>query len=214
MTVVKFEHIPIQESNEELVDLSTYNFVLEPSYFKQGLSSTEKMFLRKSVANKLSNIQNSLKGYRFKIWDGYRPRELQNTIYEKYWNELKIKHPDWSDEKLEAEVTKFIAFPNDPTRIPPHTTGGTIDLTLVDSSGKELDMGTGFDYFGPEAAPFYFDENDINKEAKQNRKLLRTAMIDAGFHNNENEWWHFDYGNQIWAAHYHKPFAIYGEVIK
>ena len=46
--------------------------------------------------------------------------------------------------------------PDQIERIPPHATGGTVDLTLVDENGKELDMGTEFDFFGPETAPWNF----------------------------------------------------------
>lgn len=211
MTLVKFEDIPIKEGGEPLVDLSSYNFVLEPAYFNQGLSPDSRMFLRKSVADMLQAIQQGLGGFRFKIWDGFRSRSVQQAIYEKFWKELSEAHPEWDEEKLKSEVGVFVTAPNNPNRIPPHATGSTVDLTLVDASGKELEMGTEFDYFGPEAAPLYFEENSGNDTAKANRKILREVMLSAGFNGDKDEWWHFDYGNQKWAAEQGKSEAWFGE---
>lgn len=212
MTSVKFEFIQVKESNEPLVNLEKYNFILEPSYFNQKLSSDKKIFLRKSVAEKLNRIQNKLKKYKFKIWDGYRSREVQNNIYKKFWHELRNKNPGWNEKKLDQEVSVFVTNPNDQKRIPPHATGGAVDLTLVDENNIELNMGTSFDYFGKESASLYFENNNLNKQIKNNRKLLRKAMLEEEFRMDEDEWWHFDYGNQIWAVKQNKPFAIYGEV--
>ncbi len=211
MTLIKFEDIPIHECNEPLVNLSEYNFVLEPMYFNQGLSPDSRMFLRKSVADKLLKIQEKLGEYKFKIWDGFRPRSVQQAIYDKFWKELSEAHPDWDEEKLKMEVGVFVSVPNNPNRIPPHATGATVDLTLVDTEGKELDMGTSFDHFGPEAAPLYFEHNTGNEIVKNNRKILREAMLSAGFAGDKDEWWHFDYKNQKWAEELGQSEAIYGE---
>jgi len=212
MTKVLFETIQIQESGDDLVDLNGYDFILDAKYFNQGLSSDSKIYLRKLVADKLSKIQQNFNGkYRFKIWDGYRSREVQNNIYQKFWKELKLKNPSWSEEKLALEVSVFVTLPNNPNRIPPHSTGGAVDLTLVDEHGNELDMGTPFDYFGPEASSLYFENNNLNNDIKNNRALLREAMVKEDFRYDEDEWWHYDYGNQIWALALNKSSAIYGE---
>jgi D-alanyl-D-alanine dipeptidase len=83
---------------------------------------------------------------------------------------------------------------------------------LVDESGAEIDMGTRFDHFGPEAAALYFEQDGDNETARDNRRILRVALTKADFRYDEDEWWHFDYGNQIWAAALDKPKAIYSEV--
>ncbi|MFA5925467.1 MAG: M15 family metallopeptidase [Parcubacteria group bacterium] len=211
MSLLNFQVIPISESQDPLVDLKNYDFILEPMYFKQGLSEDSRMFLRKTVADKLLKIQQGFKGYKFKLWDGYRSRKVQNAIYEKFWNELKGKNPDWDEEKLKAEVGVFVTDANDANRIPPHATGGSVDLTLVDKDGNELDMGTEFDYFGPEASSYYFENADTNIEARNNQKMLREAMIAEGFSVDKDEWWHFDFGNQKWALELNRSEAIFGE---
>ena len=206
-----YELIPIRESDDPLVLLKEDDFVLGHMYYLAGLSPIKEMYLRKTVIEKLLKIQKKLKTYRFKIWDGYRPREVQKNVYQKYWKELEVEHPDWNKEQLTHATSTYVSIPDKPTRIPPHATGGTIDLTLVDEKGKEVDMGTGFDFFGPEAAPYYFDEHDLNQEVKNHRKLFREAMFEEEFTINREEWWHFDYGNQVWAFEKKKPFAIFGE---
>ena len=212
MTLIEYTNINIKDNEEPLVNLSDYNFVLEPKYFQQGLSNDPNLYLREGIANMLSEVQEVMDGNKFKIWDAYRSRDVQNNIYQKYFVDLKSTHSEWDDKKLKLETGKFVSPPYDMQRIPPHATGGSVDLTLVDKNGGELEMGTDFDYFGPEATWNYFDINLVNDKVKNNRALLRNTLLHAGFRKDEDEWWHFDYGNQIWALELNKKFAIYGEI--
>jgi zinc D-Ala-D-Ala dipeptidase len=211
MTALAYEFIPIHETQDPLVELSSEDFILEPVYFYQGLSKTKKIYLRKTVVVKLLQIQKKLRQYRFKIWDGYRQRSVQKNIYQKFWRELQNNHPDWNGKQLADAVSIFVTDPDNPDRIPPHATGGAVDLTLSDFAGNELDMGTGFDFFGKEAEPFYFEKSDIDEKIKNNRKLLQDAMIAENFALHTDEWWHFNYGNQLWALTEKKEFALFGE---
>jgi len=212
MTLFKYEHIPIEESGDPLVNLAAYGFVLEPAYYNDGLSDTPEMYLRRTVADRLATVREELYPLNFKIWDGWRPREVQHNIYMKYWKEMESEHQDWTEEQLLEQVGTFVTIANDPDRIPIHSTGGAVDLTLVDESSAELDMGTRFDYFGPEAAALYFEQDGDNETARDNRRILREALTQADFRYDEDEWWHFDYGNQVWAVALDKPKAIYNEV--
>lgn len=211
MTNATYQTIPIKECGEPLRDLSKYTFLLSPQYFSLGLADSPKMYSREGVIEKLLKVVNHLDGLNLKIWDPWRARSTQNNIYQKCWNDLKAKHPEWNEERLSLEVGVFVTAANDLKRIPPHTTGGAIDLTLVDRSGRELDMGAGFDHFGPEASMFYFDRVVPNNAISSNRQLLREAMVEEGFTYYEDEWWHFDFGNQFWAYQSAKAVAIYGE---
>ncbi len=213
MTLLAFENIPIKDNGEPLLDLAHYPFVLEPAYFQLGLSTDPRLFSRKTIADKLLAIQESFAdGTRFKIWDAWRPRTVQNTIFQRYWIKITAAHPDWSEALVRRKVEKFVTRAEDPSRIPPHASGGAIDLTLVNASGKELPMGTVFDHFGAAAASLYFEKPESDKRIRDNRRMLREAMIAHEFRFDEDEWWHFDYGNQLWAAALNKPFAIYGEI--
>src|SRR5437764_2108872 len=70
-----------------------------------------------------------------------------------------------------------------------HSRGATVDLTLVRvEDGRELDMGTPFDFFGPQSWPAYCG---VSEEAQRNRALLADAMRKRAFRPYEREWWHF-----------------------
>ncbi len=212
MSAIRFHRIPIEESGEPLVNLDEYGFELEPVYYNKGLSDTPRLYLRQTVAERLATTSHVLAPLKLKIWDGWRPREVQHKIYMQYWKKIVAEHPDWTDAQIRAQVGIFVSNPADPNRIPLHSTGGSVDLTLVEASGAEIDMGTGFDYFGPEAAALHFEKEGANQRTRDNRRILRNALTEAGFRYDEDEWWHFDYGNQIWAAVYSQPKAIYSEV--
>ena len=211
MKRVIWQHIPIEECNEPLVNLSKFNFVLEPIYFQQDLSDLSFCFLRERVAEKLQRVQDNLRGLRLKIWDAWRSRETQAKLYSYYQNQLAAKHPKWDKFRLDREMTAFVASPS-LAIIPPHSTGGAVDLTLVDQNGNELNMGTIFDSFEPMAASLYFEEEGRDPQIRENRRLLREAMSAEDFRFDEFEWWHFDFGNQLWAATKECAFAIYGEI--
>ena len=212
MTIIKYEHIPIEESHEPLVNLAHYDFQLEPAYYHAGLTDTSAIYLRRSVAERLQSVREKLAPLNFKIWDGWRPRDLQHHIYWNYWKAMAAEHTGWSEAQLREQVETYVTIGTDPSRIPLHTTGGAVDLTLVNERGAELDMGTGFDHFGPEAAALYYEQDGSGQEvARNNRRILRDALTDADFRCDADEWWHFDYGNQIWAAVLGKSHAIYGE---
>lgn len=216
MTNLKFEEVPIKENYDPMVNLVDYPFVLAPMYFEWDLSDSSDLWTRKSIADKLFKVQKehlTPMERKFKIWDPWRSRVVQNNIYQKFWNELQAKNPEWDEEKLTLEVGVFVTKADQKERIPPHATGGSIDLTVVDKNGDEIDFGTVFDHFGPEAATDYFEVEGRDVTIRDNRRWFQKIMQEADFGNDIDEWWHFDYGNQKWAlllGHHH---AFYGEVV-
>lgn len=83
---------------------------------------------------------------------------------------------------------------------------------------QELDMGTTFDYFGPETMTNYYEKIEDEKLTRNeriirnNRRFFYQVMKNAGFSNYPEEWWHWSYGDQMWATCLGKEFAIYGGV--
>jgi D-alanyl-D-alanine dipeptidase len=81
-----------------------------------------------------------------------------------------------------------------------HSSGSTVDVTLVDlTTNKELDMGTPYDFFGPES---WISYKDISIEQKENRDLLQSVMVANGFRNYLKEWWHFTLINEPFQNQY------------
>ena len=87
-----------------------------------------------------------------------------------------------------------------------HQTGGAVDLSFCDKNGKELDMGTQYREFNLMTATH---SNALNDDQCSNRIVLLKAMQSAGFVNYSAEWWHFVYGDKMWAAYSSKRVAIY-----
>ncbi len=136
------------------------------------LYPTAKVYLRKVVAENLSKVNSYLlKNFnlRLKVFDGYRPLSVQKKMWEILPNE------------------NYVANPAKGSR---HNRGAAVDVTLIDSLGNELDMGTGFDDFSKIA---YTGNMDLPAEVLKNRKILHESMAKFGFDPIKTEWWHFDF---------------------
>ncbi|MFA6992536.1 MAG: M15 family metallopeptidase [Candidatus Gracilibacteria bacterium] len=219
------QSILIKDCGEKLVPLDGTEFVLEPKYFEWGFSENPKILLREGIVEKLREVKKSLQkisgcgDWNLKIWDGYRTLSVQKILYNNYYEILKKENPDWPHEKLCEHVEMFVAPPSRNAKSPsPHNTGGVIDLTLVDSQNNEVLMGSAFDEFNEKSFSYYYDadsgngNNDNCKIFQKNRLILKRVMEEFGFVNYPDEWWHFSYGDQLWAYLKKQPFAIYGSV--
>lgn len=202
------KHIPVKENGEALVNLAeacpSVYINLDPLSKAMQELPENTCFVRKTVAKKLCRVQKALPGgIRLMVWDGHRKIRVQKKMHAERYKRLKKLHPVWSAEKLQQETSKFVA-PVEPT--PPHATGGTVDITLVDRNLEPLDMGTFIDTFTKQS---YTDAKDISPQAQANRALLVRVMEQEGFVNYPTEWWHWSYGDRYWAAAKGKPHAIY-----
>lgn len=205
----------INECGERLIALSRISDKIEvySYYYHHGYEgAVADCYLRISAAELLVNAANQLpEGFKLVVFDGWRPYQLQQSIYNKY--KQRLLEEGWQDgPELREELTKFVALPsNRPDKPTPHLTGGAVDLTIADSR-ELLEMGTEFDDFTDKAATRYFEHlsvantNDIR--IRDNRRMLYHLMTQAGFTNYDNEWWHYDYGNLSWARQKNRE-AIY-----
>ncbi|MCR4788564.1 MAG: M15 family metallopeptidase [Lachnospiraceae bacterium] len=149
-------------------------------------------------------------GYRFRIWDAWRPFALQKELYTEYSKEIvkEFELEECSQEQKNAVIRHFVSEPVEDRAVPPvHTTGGAIDLTILDEAGNELDMGTAFDAFSDLTYTSAF-EKEKDQKIRDNRRLLYHVMTSVGFTNLPSEWWHYDYGDRFWAYYNDLP-AIY-----
>ena len=171
----------------------------------------KQCLVRSEVYERLKAASSLLpEGIGLCVWDAWRPFALQKELYEKYsalvTEEFQLQN--CSKEEREAVIRKFVSEPEKNEMVPPvHTTGGSVDVTLVDKTGKLLSMGTEFDEFSEKSDTAYF-ENTSEEEIKKNRRMLYRVMTEAGFTNLPSEWWHYDYGNRFWGYYMKRP-AIY-----
>ena len=175
--VVNLEDMPDRETSD-FVKVRDYipDLVVELKYATSSNFTGEviydftEVYLRYSTVLKLMEVQAELReqGLRLKVWDAFRPIEAQ----QKLWN----AKPD----------PNYVSNPQTGTNS--HSRGHTLDVTLVDAEGKELEMPTGFDDFTSFADRDYSDCTDT---AAKNAKLLQDVMEKHGFKGLQSEWWHF-----------------------
>lgn len=203
-----------------------YYSTSNPPYNTRIEHSIPELFLRKGVIEKLSRIEEKIraKGLRLWLFDAYRPAEVQSYFYNTWFPEyLRKTRPEMSEQEIMEEVGKYWAKASldgsiDPLSPPPHTTGGAVDLTISDEHGALLNMGSPFDEMSEIAFTDRYEKSsgEISEtEAAQiraNRRLLYHLMTEEGFANNPNEWWHYSWGDQMWAKLSDKPAALYSAI--
>lgn len=209
-----YQKIPILECGEPLVQIPVEQLaVVSPHpYEKVGANYGEASpySLRQSVIDALVSAQVTLQqqhpGWRLQIFDAYRPVAVQQYMVDYTFNQVvqaqKLNPANLSEQQRAAiwqDVYKIWAVPNhNPLTPPPHSTGGAVDLTLMDATGQVIDMGSPIDELSPRSHPdFYANQQELPYH--HNRQLLRDVMSSAGFLRHPGEWWHFCLGDQMWA---------------
>ena len=170
---------PIRIQDSDFVNIRDWkeDFVYDMKYatnenfLNAKVYDCDECYLRRNTAQALVKANKSFikKGYRIKLFDCYRPLTIQKRMW------AIVPNP------------KYVA---DPAKGSIHNRGGAVDITLVDKNGKELDMGTAFDHFGPEAAHGFAGVSD---QVKKNRALLKKVMKKYGFKSFDSEWWHYNF---------------------
>ena len=152
----------VEIEDSERIDIALQYPVLG---FKNAES---RCFARREVAEMLYKAADMLPaGYRFRLWDVWRPFALQKELFESYSEKItkEFHLEELSEEERVAEISKFVANPK-PDRVypPAHTTGAAIDLTIVGPDGKELEFGTEFDAFTDKTkAAYYFFSISVDR---------------------------------------------------
>ena len=169
---------------QEIRYYSTYNFIGDRiDGYEEPCALLTKEAAR---ALKSAAAEVMVQGYRLKVFDAYRPAcAVKHFVL---WGiedqDVRMKPYFYPDlEKQELFIKGYIAKQSS------HSRGSTVDLTLLDmKSGKELDMGSPFDFFGPVSHPDY---KGITDEQYENRMILQNVMTRNGFKTIDCEWWHF-----------------------
>ncbi|MBQ9033922.1 MAG: M15 family metallopeptidase [Lachnospiraceae bacterium] len=191
---------------QEIRYFSTFNFVGDRiDGYEQPCA-----IITKEAARALKAISNraNVMGYRLKVFDAYRPAAAVRHFV--LWGvddlDQRMKpffYPDL--EKQELFRRGYIASQSS------HSRGSTIDLTLLDmKTGKEVDMGSPFDYFSELSHP---DCKDVTKEQYENRMFLQDLMVRGGFVPIDCEWWHFTLKDEPYPDTYFE-FPVSTEFLK
>ena len=207
--------IPIIENRDPFVDLIDQKIIaFGPS--PEVPNNTDYTKMRQTVYNRIVQAQNLLPtGMRICLYECYRSLNLQTQLFMNRYNIIRDHHPKWSEEQLFNETTKLVSpimnFDGS-QNIPPHSTGGAIDIYLVDEKGHPLDMGIHpKDWMDNEDGTVSQTNSTlISKEAQTNRDTMNKALEAVGFINYPTEYWHWSYGDRYWAYQLGQPHAIYG----
>ncbi|MBP9090317.1 D-alanyl-D-alanine carboxypeptidase family protein [bacterium] len=214
------------KSNEKLVAVDSFKIAgesyyarrdkLNAPYYQSFASAPKKILLRLSAAKKLQDVNAKLAplGLELFLFDGFRPVSCQKDLWTYFLKRAKLALPKSSEVDQIAYASRYCSNPSryestDSTTWPTHCTGGAVDLTLRRKvTGELLYMGSIFDDDSDVSHTDYFEVTKSKHtnskpscsdlEARANRRLLYWAMKSCDFENYHYEWWHYDYGNQMW----------------
>jgi zinc D-Ala-D-Ala dipeptidase len=145
-------------------------YATSDNFTKKQIYPCGKCFLRPEATEKIVKAHKILKekyGYGLKMFDCYRPLPAQQRLW---------------------DVVPNADYVTPPSKGSMHNKGLAVDLTIVDKDGKELNMGTPYDFFGKEA---HTDNLSLPKQVLENRNILKSVMNEVGFNGIRTEWWHF-----------------------
>lgn len=214
-------------NQEPLVDIADYGIAgeafyarkdkLNAPYFRCICPEDSPLKLRRGTAKKLQEVNKRLSplGLELFVFDAHRPNSCQKALWDYFLASARhILGPGASEDEVRKYANTYCANPtsydvSNPKTWSSHVTGGAADLTIRrKTTGELVFMGSTFDDDSDVSFTRHFE--DYNKssakpfstsdaEARRNRRLLYWVMTEAGFANLADEWWHFDYGTQLWA---------------
>jgi D-alanyl-D-alanine dipeptidase len=142
------------------------------NFTNQTIYTTPRCFLHTEALPLLEKAIDlaAQQDLRFKIFDAFRPKAAQESLWSICPNPMYVTPPEKGS---------------------PHTRGVAIDLTLVNSLGEELPMGTPFDDFTEQSHHGAL----VSRDENANRYTLLGIMMCAGWDFYKNEWWHYQLFN-------------------
>ena len=154
-------------SNDFVYDM---RYATSDNFLKKKVYDCAECYLRYKTVKALVKANEAFmkKGFRIKLYDCYRPLDIQKRMW------AIVSNPEYVANPAKGSI---------------HNRGGAVDISLVDKRGKELNMGTAFDFFGKEAGHNY---TSLSKKIIKNRILLKTVMVENNFKIFDSEWWHYN----------------------
>lgn len=172
---------PVRSGFVDLAQLDTgilldIRYATANNFTKAQIYDCPACLLRPEVARAIVKANRNLKkrGLRLKMFDCYRPQPYQQRLWD------KTPDPNYVTPPAKGSM---------------HSRGVAVDLTIVDARGVPLDMGTPYDFFGPEA---HTDYVKLPQKVLDNRRLLRETLEAVGFKGIRTEWWHFSWQKKVY----------------
>ncbi len=218
-TPIDLTAIETLDKTEPLVHLeSSHNVQIEPYWRIKGNWEGERylqyiaynpnyteIYVRATLAKMLSSAASYLPtGYKLVIRAGHRPIEVQLEMLKDCALEYQSRHDVSGSDALDY-ARQYVTDPR--LRLPPHTCGAAVDATIIDERGELLDFGSEINETSKASNLFY---DGLSPQQQKNRSLLLEAMLQAGFASLSTEWWHYSYGDQVWAWFYGEDKSLYG----
>lgn len=209
--------IPISENHEPLVDLKNQT-VIAYGLSPEIPNNTDYTRMRQTVYEKLVKAQSALpEGLKLCLYEGYRSLGLQESLFKGRYQKVQNLYPEWSEEEIFNETMKLVSpvINRDGSQnIPPHSTGGAVDVYLIDETGQPVDMGIEVkDWMeDKDGALSQTNSQIISLKAQEYRHIMNHVLQVVGFINYPTEYWHWSYGDRYWAYQTDQPHAIYGTV--
>lgn len=200
---------PVIENGSRLVSLKDCGFDL---IYEPSIKKDYKYLVREEIVEKIEHISAALyeQDKKLIIRSAWRSFTHQRMIWENKRAFLLKKHPEISGNELDELVSQFIA----PSKKSMHSTGGAVDGLIYDLKNDcVMDFGTNEGLNIDLNEKCYPYHPDISIQAKENRRLLINLFENEGFVCDLKEYWHFDFGNAIWATKKSEPHAFY-DVVK
>ena len=223
-TASDYHNVPVdlsmQESAEPLVELEEFGIAFEnyyarddglnAPYYRQFASAPVSVRCRVGLARRLVAVNARLgtMGLELYVLDAFRPLACQADLWKHFMDRALLALPCGTHEELIKYGSQYCSNPEgfdsrDSRTWPTHSTGGAVDLTLRRrKTGELLFMGGVFDDAAPISHTRHYETltstSASHVEARRNRRLLYWAMIREGFANYPFEWWHYDFGTQMW----------------
>lgn len=168
----------VEVSDTTFVNLKEYSkdfvydmkYATEDNFLKAKVYDCAECMLRyKTVKALIAANKDFIKnGCKIKLYDCYRPLSIQKKMWE------IVSNPEYVADPKKGSI---------------HNRGGAVDISLVNTDGVELEMGTTFDFFGIQASHNY---KKLPVSVLANRKYLKSVMIKNGFNSFDSEWWHYN----------------------
>jgi len=205
------QRMTVIENNEPMIPIVLKDTKLVLDHDVE-LGYANEFIARKSVVDRLKQASLLLpEGLYLLIKETYRPKSFQTFIYNRRLIKLLClqENENLTSTQIHKLTAEYIAPPN----VAGHPTGGAVDVSLIDKSGKEIDFGCKYDDDATISnGKCYSFFTDLPANVRKNRELLFSCMESAGFVNYPFEWWHWSYGDKYWASISGAPHAIFSAV--